>query len=158
MRVAIGGHLPTLDLVAGRSYTEGNSDQILDGEPFSGVDNKFNDRQIGLQFTLPIFSGGFTQSKVRENEYRWIAAKEAVVAELARHRARRRATAYLGVISGIARVQALRQAQESSQTALQAPPRRATRSARAPRSTCSTRAARWCRRRPTTPAAAMTTS
>ena len=31
VRSAIGGHLPTLDLVAGRSYTEGNSDQVLAG-------------------------------------------------------------------------------------------------------------------------------
>ena len=56
VRSAIGGHLPTLDLVAGRSYTEGNSDQVLQGEAFSGVNNKFNDRQIGLQLTVPIFS------------------------------------------------------------------------------------------------------
>jgi outer membrane protein len=119
VRSAIGGHLPTLDLVAGRSYTEGNSDQVLQGEAFSGVNNKFNDRQIGLQLTVPIFSGGFTQSKVRENEYRWQAAKEAVVAS---SRATERAArdSYLGVISGIARVQALRQAQESAETALRA--------------------------------------
>lgn len=119
VRSAIGGHLPTLDLVAGRSYTEGNSDQSIQGESFSGVNNKFNDRQIGLQLTVPIFSGGFTQSKVRENEYRWQAAKEAVVAS---SRATERAArdSYLGVISGIARVQALRQAQESAETALRA--------------------------------------
>ena len=119
VRAAIGGHLPTLDLVAGRSYTKAESDQNIDYLPFSGVDSKFNDRQIGLQFTLPIFSGGFTQSKVRENEYRWIAAKEAVV-QSSRATERQARDAYLGVISGIARVQALRQARESSQTALKA--------------------------------------
>ena len=119
VRAAIGGHLPTLDLVAGRSYTKAESDQNIDYLPFSGVDSKFNDRQIGLQFTLPIFSGGFTQSKVRENQYRWIAAKEAVV-QSSRATERQARVAYLGVISGIARVQALRQARESSQTALKA--------------------------------------
>ncbi len=80
VRMAIGGHLPTLDLVAGRSYTKADSDQNIDYTSFPNVDSKFNDRQIGLQFTLPIFSGGYTQSVVRQNEYRWIAAKEAVVA------------------------------------------------------------------------------
>ncbi|HEY1492331.1 MAG TPA: TolC family outer membrane protein, partial [Steroidobacteraceae bacterium] len=119
VRAAFGGHLPTLDLVAGRSYSKLDSDQVIDYIPFSNVNSKLNDRQIGLQFTLPIFSGGFTQSKVRENEYRWIAAKEAVV-QSSRATERQSRDAYLGVISGVARVQALRQARESSQTALKA--------------------------------------
>jgi len=119
VRAAMGGHLPTLDLVAGRSYTQATSDEVVEGLSFSGIASKFNDRQIGLQFTLPIFSGGFTQSKVRENQYRWIAAKEAVV-QSSRATERQARDAYLGVISGIARVQALRQALESSQTALKA--------------------------------------
>ena len=119
VRIAIGGHLPTLDLVAGRSYQRQNADDVLAGLPFSNVDSKFNDRQIGLQLTVPLFSGGFTQSKVRETQYRWIAAKEAVV-QSSRATERQARDAYLGVISGIARVQALRQALESSLTALKA--------------------------------------
>ncbi len=79
VRVAFGGHLPTLDLVAGRSWNYTSSDQVFDGQPFSNVDSKVNDRQIGLQFTLPIYSGGFTQSRVRQAQYQWIAAKEGVV-------------------------------------------------------------------------------
>jgi outer membrane protein len=119
VRAAVGGHLPTLDLVAGRSYTQQNQDEIIQGESFPNVNNKFNDRQIGLQFTLPIFSGGYAQSKVRQNQYLWIAAKEAVV-QSSRATERAARDAYLGVISGIARVQALRQALESSHTALKA--------------------------------------
>jgi len=119
VRVAQGGHLPTLDLVAGRSYNYTSSDQVFNGTPFSNVDSKVNDRQIGLQFTLPIYSGGFTQSKVRQAEYQWIAAKEGVV-QSSRATERQARDAYLGVISGIARVQALRQAVESNRTALKA--------------------------------------
>jgi outer membrane protein len=119
VRVAQGGHLPTLDLVAGRSWNYTSSDQIFDGTPFSNVDSKVNDRQIGLQFTLPIYSGGFTQSKVRQAQYQWIAAKEGVV-QSSRATERQARDAYLGVISGIARVQALRQAVESNQTSLKA--------------------------------------
>jgi outer membrane protein len=125
VRVAIGGHLPTLDLVAGRSYTQTNATEIINGTgippdttPFP-VDSKINDHQIGLQFTVPLFSGGLTQSKVRQNEYLWIAAKEAVV-QSSRATERQARDAYLGVIAGIARVQALRQALESNQTALRA--------------------------------------
>src|SRR5881398_2387236 len=120
VRVAIGGHLPTLDLVAGRSYTNTDANENLVGiQDFPDVASKFNDRSIGLQLTLPIFSGGFTQSKVRQTQYLWIAAKEAVV-QSSRATERQARDAYLGVISGIARVQALGQALESSQTALKA--------------------------------------
>jgi outer membrane protein len=125
VRVAFGGHLPTLDLVAGRSYQQSNSNESFGNGPgetpatFPDIFNKSNDRQIGLQFTLPIYSGGFTQSKVRQAEYQWIAAKEGVV-QSSRATERQARDAYLGVISGIARVQALRQAVESNQTALKA--------------------------------------
>src|SRR6516225_10121592 len=119
VRVAQGGHLPTLDLVAGRSYNYTSSDQIFDSQSFSNVDSKVNDRQIGLQFTLPIYSGGLTQSKVRQAQYQWIAAKEGVV-QSSRATERQARDAYLGVISGIARVQALRQAVESNRTSLKA--------------------------------------
>jgi outer membrane protein len=119
VRIAIGGHLPTLDLLAGRSYQQQNADDVFAGFPFYDVNSKFNDRQVGLQLTVPLFSGGYTQSKVRETQYRWIAAKEAVV-QSSRATERQARDAYLGVISGIARVQALRQALESSDTALKA--------------------------------------
>jgi outer membrane protein len=125
VRVAVGGHLPTLDLVAGRSYQQSNSNESFGTGPgeapatFPDIFNKSNDRQIGLQFTLPIFSGGATQSKVRQAEYQWIAAKEGVV-QSSRATERQARDAYLGVISGIARVQALRQALESNQTSLKA--------------------------------------
>jgi outer membrane protein len=118
VRIAQGGHLPSLDIVAGRSYQQMGVNQIYDGLPFN-YGTYFNDRQIGLQLTVPIFSGGYTQSKVRESEYRWIAAKEAVV-QSSRATERQARDAYLGVMSGIARVQALRQALESSETALKA--------------------------------------
>jgi outer membrane protein len=118
VRVAIGGHLPTLDVVAGRSYQNQGVNELFAGEPF-GYDTYFNDRQLGLQFTLPLFSGGATQSKVRQSQYLWIAAKEAVV-QSSRATERQARDAYLGVIAGIARVQALRQALESNRTALRA--------------------------------------
>src|SRR5437588_1991559 len=116
-RIAIGGHLPTLDLVAGRSFQRQGVNENFGGS--FGYDTYFNDRQIAVQLTVPIFSGGFTQSKVRQTQYLWIAAKEAVV-QSSRATERQARDAYLGVISGIARVQALGQALESSQTALKA--------------------------------------
>jgi outer membrane protein len=119
VRVAVGGHLPSLDILAGRTYTYNTSDETVEGLTFNGVDNKINDRQITLQLTVPLFAGGYTQSKVRQAQYLWIAAKEGVV-QSSRATERQARDAYLGVISGIAHVQALRQALESNQTALKA--------------------------------------
>ena len=117
--VAFGGHLPSLDLVAGRSYTDQSGPYTYIGQTVDNYGSRVNDRQISLQLTIPIFSGGLTQSKVRQSQYLWIAAKEQVV-QTSRATERQARDAYLGVISGIARVQALRQALESSQTALTA--------------------------------------
>jgi len=127
VRQAIGGHLPTLDIVASRSFQQQNASEIVAGQAlgsfqsdaFPSVLSHFNDRQIGLQLTVPLFSGGYTQSKVRQSQYQWIAAKEAVV-QSSRATERQARDAYLGVIAGIARVQSLRQALESNQTALRA--------------------------------------
>jgi outer membrane protein len=118
VRAAFGGHLPSLDIVAGRSYQRQGVGEVFAGQPFNYTDY-FNDRQISLQLTVPLFSGGFTQSKVRQAEYLWIAAKEGVV-QSSRATERAARDAYLGVIAGIARVQALRQALASSETALKA--------------------------------------
>ena len=120
VRVAVGGHLPSLDVIAGRTYTHDIADETFQGAPpFSDVESKTNDRQITLQLTVPLFSGGLTQSKVRQAQYLWIAAKEGVV-QSSRATERQARDSYLGVISGISRVQALRQALASNQTALKA--------------------------------------
>lgn len=126
VRVAVGGHLPTLDIVAGRSFQSQTLSETLGAIPSEGFpaqslayDTYFNDRQIGLQLTVPLFAGGLTQSKVRQAQYLWIAAKEGVV-QSSRATERQARDAYLGVISGISRVQALRQALASNQTALKA--------------------------------------
>lgn len=123
VHVAFGGHLPTLDIIASNSYSDASANEHLFGQ---GFDQNFNnvitrnhDRQVTLQVTVPIFSGGLTQSRVRQSQYLWIAAKEQVV-QTSRATERQTRDAYLGVMSGIARVQALRQALESSQTALTA--------------------------------------
>jgi outer membrane protein len=119
VRAAFGGHLPTLDLTASRSnvdqtatinFASGNS-----GERTSDSD----DTTVALQFNVPIFAGGGTQSRVRQSEYQWQAARERLT-RVTRQTERQARDAFLGVQSEISRVQALRQALESSQTALKA--------------------------------------
>ena len=115
---ARGARLPTLDIVASRSGTNTEATTTVTGRAFP-ADNSGNDRQIALQLTLPIYVGGNNASKVREAVYRHRAARERLERTA---RATERATrdSYLGVISEISRVKALRQAVESSRTALAA--------------------------------------
>lgn len=127
--IARSGHAPTLDLVARRSGTNSSAtSSYVDPDPTSPTYNQTlsfpadtwnNDKQIGLQLTVPIYSGGYASSKVREAVYRHRAARERLE-RTARQTERQTRDSYLGVISEIAQVQALRQALESSRTALAA--------------------------------------
>jgi outer membrane protein len=120
VRVAFGGHLPEINLVGTFGRNDDEGDAIIRGAGrFDPLPSDSTTKTYGIQVQVPIFSGGLTQSRVREQQYRWIAAKEAVTAT---SRATERAArdAYLGVISEMARVEALKQAVESSETSLKA--------------------------------------
>ncbi len=120
VRIAFGGHLPTLSLIASRSFSSSSTDESIAGiGTFNGLPAWANDRQIGLEMTVPIYSGGGTEARVHQAEYQWIAAKDAVE-QASRSTVQQARDAYLGVISGIAHVQALQQALTSSQTAYRA--------------------------------------
>jgi outer membrane protein len=127
VRVAFGGHLPQVDLVVGRSHAESDATQDFDPIPdrnFPGgsanaSSNTDTDKSISLQVTVPIWSSGGTHSRVKQSEYRWQAAKQRLE-RVSRETERTARDAYLGVDSEISRVQALKQALESSQTALKA--------------------------------------
>jgi outer membrane protein len=117
---ARGGHFPTLDLIGSRYKELSNANSINPDNSFYG--NEYLDqyqRKIGLQLTFPLYSGGMVSSQVRQAVYQHRAAKERVerVARQTEHDAR---DAYLGVISEISRVKALRRALESNATSLQA--------------------------------------
>jgi outer membrane protein len=111
VRASFGSHLPNLDVVAQRGKFNSS------GTPNVNTDSTTT--QYQLQLNVPIIAGGGTQSRVRQSEYQWQAAKERLV-RVSRQTERAARDAYLGVISEISRVNALRQALESSQTALKA--------------------------------------
>lgn len=121
--IARGSHLPSLDLTASRSYAD---TEIARRSQLSNSVNRTNssslsdpDYSVGLQLTFPLFSGGAAQSGVRQAVYNRRASQERVE-RVSRETERSARDNYLGVISNISRVQALRQALESSRTALQA--------------------------------------
>jgi outer membrane protein len=117
---ARGGHFPSLDLVGSRyKVTSNGVDTFPDGTPAGGTTVDQNQRTIGLQLTFPIYAGGYVSSQVRQAVYQHRAAKERVerVARQTEHDAR---DSYLGVLSEISRVKALRRAVESNATSLRA--------------------------------------
>ena len=123
------GHYPTLDLVVrtGSQTSEGNGSTTFPGanpgdpdivEPYSSDDDS-NFDSISLQFNVPLFAGGSTSSRVREAVYLHRAAREQLQ-RVTRETERQSRDAYLGVLAEESRVQALKQAVASSQTALEA--------------------------------------
>ncbi len=124
VRLARSGHYPTLEIVASYGNTQRDGEattfDILTGTPTPRpIDTDQDNTQIGVQFTLPIFSGGGVHADARQAVYLHRAAKENLE-RVARQVERETRDAYLGVDSEIARVKALGQARKSSQTALEA--------------------------------------
>lgn len=126
VRTAIGGHLPSLDLTASYGNQRTTTEQTFPPFPPNfpaersvSLDNDTDATLIGLQLNVPLFSGGGTRSRVRQQEFLWQAARERLE-RTSRQTERQARDAYLGVTSEISRVNALKQALESSRTALQA--------------------------------------
>jgi outer membrane protein len=85
----------------------------------SPTDNDRSGYDISLQLSVPIYSGGSVSSKTKQAVYEHRAARERFE-RTARQTERETRDAFLGVVSEIARVKALKQARASAQTALQA--------------------------------------
>ena len=105
------GHLPTLDLSGSLARVDDPNSAIPPVSPVSNVGS------IGLTLSVPIFSGGLTQSRVREavalrdraeQDYE---STQRTVAQAVRAN-------FLNVTSGIAQVRALEQALVSTQSQL----------------------------------------
>lgn len=102
-------HLPTVDVVASRGRSEDPS--------FTMIDNVNWSNTVGIQVSVPIFSGGTTQGRVNQAS----ALKERSRSEMeATKRAVVQSTRqeYLNVVSGVAQVKALEQAVKSNELAL----------------------------------------
>ncbi len=105
------GHYPTVDLVASRTYTNTGVNTGI------SIATSQTNNAIGVQLSVPIYSGGYTSSKVREGIA--LADKAENDLDFARRTAAQSARqAYFGVTSGLAQVRALQAAEVSSQSAL----------------------------------------
>jgi len=105
------GHYPSLDLVGKKSYT-------FQSDSSFGSSSKTHQESISLQLNVPIYTGGNVRSKTREASFR---LDQAVQQQEQQRRAaiRQSREAYNGVMSGISRVNALKQAVVSGEKALE---------------------------------------
>lgn len=102
---------PTLDLTA--SY----SDNSIDDDTLSKFDQE--DTTLAILLNVPLFTGGRISAERAQAEAAYQSAKNAALLQN-RLTSQNTRIAYLGVISGISQVKALKQALASSTTALEA--------------------------------------
>jgi outer membrane protein len=130
VKIAESGHLPTVDQFAQYNQNDRTATQTNQAFDPSGnlppsarvngsADSNGTSDVIGLRVNIPVFSGGGTSSKVREQVYLQRAAREKLDGTM-RSAERQTRDAYLGVLAEKARVQALQQSVKSNQTALEA--------------------------------------
>lgn len=104
---ARAGHMPTLDAVAQWS--------VSDSDNVTSVNSRYNNKSVGVQLSIPIFSGGYVSSQNRQ-----------AVADLERSNQSLEATRrdlglrvekeFRGITEGVLKVRALEQAVRSSET------------------------------------------
>lgn len=108
-----GEHYPTLDLVA--NFTKSRST----GSPYTSLENNTDARSVGLQAQIPLFQGGGASSRVREA----VANLEKMKhdhQDIRREIESQARNAYFSLVNGRSQVQALEQAEESSEKLLDA--------------------------------------
>ncbi len=115
--------LPTVSLSA--SYTDDTNDRVqtLYNDPMPATVSVSTQMPQGHSWSIdvrfPLLTGGLNRSRIQQSVYQHRAATESLE-RVARQTEREARDAYLGVISEISRVRALRQAVESNRTALRA--------------------------------------
>lgn len=114
---ARAGHYPSLDLSGRYSNSTGWDSVHGPGTPGTSVDTE--GRTIGLTLTVPIFSGGITQSRVREAIARRDSAQDGYE-QTKRALVRSTSNAYQALVAGVSEVEARRLALVSAKSAYDA--------------------------------------
>jgi outer membrane protein len=107
-----GGYYPSIDLVA-------RLDNRDTGGTLFGGGSEVETADVAVQFNMPLFKGGSTRSRVRQATLEHLQALEELRLEefLVMRESR---SAYLGVISGVNRVDALAESVTAQESALEA--------------------------------------
>jgi outer membrane protein len=127
--IARSGHYPILELTASYRDTKDitdyptteqrdNSQRLLGQNSQYQLTNERANSSIGIQFSLPLYSGGKTHSQTKEARSRYVEASH--ILELKRRTAvSQTRRAYLGIIANIGSINAFKQAVVSSKKSLE---------------------------------------
>ena len=100
------GHLPTLDAIA--QWSNNGSENI------TRINSRYENKSLGLQLNVPLYSGGYVNSTIRQAVAEQTRAEESMEA-LRRDLGVRVHKEYRGVSEGVMRVRALEQAVRSAE-------------------------------------------
>lgn len=122
IKYAQTGYMPTLDLTAssGVSNTDYNSlSNSQKAQNSNGASSYQGQNTIGLQFNLPLYSGGATNSQVQQAQYNFVGASESLESA---HRSviQNVRSSFNNISASISGVEAYRQAVVSAQSSLEA--------------------------------------
>jgi outer membrane protein len=110
------GHYPTVSLSA--NYSTNDTDRTIQGEP-SPDTGRLDSRSIGLNVSVPIFSGFRTSAEVSQARDNYVATSQQMV-QTRRQIEREVRNAYYEVSASIASINAFQQSVVSAESALKA--------------------------------------
>lgn len=115
IRYAQDGHLPTLNLTA----STGVSDTDYSGSKNTNPNTNIGQNQVGLNFSLPIYSGGSVTSQVKQAQYAFVGASEQLESA---HRSviQNVRSSYNNVNASVSSINAYKQTVVSAQSSLDA--------------------------------------
>lgn len=118
IRAAETGHMPTLDFTAQTGVTDSKYNSV----PGSGTtyrNSHSGDNQVGLNFSLPLYSGGKVTSQVKQAQYAFVGASEQLESA---HRSMVQTvrSSFNNVNASISSIKAYQQAVVSAQSSLDA--------------------------------------
>ncbi|MFV9669912.1 outer membrane channel protein TolC [uncultured Pantoea sp.] len=119
IRYAESGHMPTLDLKASTNLSNSKYGGSRANQSSGSTDAITGSNQVGLSFSLPLYSGGTVTSQVKQAQYNFVSASEQL--ESAHRSAVQNVRqSFNNVNASISSINAYKQAVVSAQSSLDA--------------------------------------
>ncbi len=119
IRSAETGHMPTVGLTASTGLTNSRYSGDRAAQSASSTDSITGSNQVGLSFSLPLYSGGSVTSQVKQAQYAYVSASEQLESA---HRTTVQTvrSSFNNVNASISSINAYKQAVVSAQSSLDA--------------------------------------
>lgn len=119
IRSAETGHMPTVGLTASTGLTNSRYSGDRAAQSASNTDSITGSNQVGLSFSLPLYSGGSVTSQVKQAQYAYVSASEQLESA---HRTTVQTvrSSFNNVNASISSINAYKQAVVSAQSSLDA--------------------------------------